>query len=99
MNNSLIISKKKDKDKIMEKNRIAEELKEKGYDASGSDGIVMVRYAPGTYEETRKEIESFLGKMGYNASWGLISIKRQGSATDELIKANVEETDNALNAG
>lgn len=70
----------------MDKNETEEELKKRGYDVSASESIVIIKYVPGTYEETKKEISTLLLSIKYDASWGLVPAKKQINTTDESVK-------------
>ena len=74
----------------MDKLKAAAKLKEKGYNASGSDGIVIIRYEPGTYEETREKIIEFLQEIKYDASWGLVCNRKSKSTETSSEQENTE---------
>ena len=77
----------------MDKLKAAEKLKEKGYDASGSEGIVIVKYASGTYEETKKDVGALLKDMKYDASWGLVCNRKTRAA--DVTEAGLDQDVNA----
>lgn len=62
----------------MEKEKVLESVKNKGYSANLSNGILIFPFNPDTTnpEKYHKTIAGVLKEIGYNASWGIQADKK-----------------------
>ena len=62
----------------MDKDKVVEKLKGKGYNVSNADGVIMFRVSVGEYPEITSKIRAALKEIDYNASWGVTTKKIKG---------------------
>lgn len=56
----------------MKKDEAASALVRQGFDAINSEGVVIVRYTAGDYQDIAARAKKAIGMLGYEGSWGVI---------------------------
>ncbi len=76
----------------MDKDKVMEEMKNRGYTVIDDNHIIMFTGKYPYIEDMEKEITGIIAEIGYTGSWGVRGVSKKRKSTRPQVKTDENET-------